>query len=67
MAGVEVRHADGSPAAGLALRAVKGMLRRGFMVLPEGADGNVISLTPPLTITRAELAAAVPALKGSSA
>ncbi len=63
MAGVELRHADGSPAAGLAMRAVKGMLRRGFLVLPEGADGNVISLTPPLTITRSELAAAVQALK----
>ncbi|MGA2176036.1 MAG: aspartate aminotransferase family protein [Verrucomicrobiota bacterium] len=63
MAGVELRNADGSPAADLAVRAVKEMLRRGFIVLPEGGHANVISFTPPLTITRSELAAAVHALK----
>jgi 4-aminobutyrate aminotransferase-like enzyme len=39
------------------------MLRRGFILLPEGALGNVISFTPPLTISRPELSAAVLALK----
>ncbi len=65
MAGVELRRADGSPATDLSLAAVKGMLRRGFIVLPEGEHGNVISFTPPLTITRSELAAAVQALRGA--
>jgi 4-aminobutyrate aminotransferase-like enzyme len=62
MAGVELRHADGSPATDLAMTVVKEMLRRGFILLPEGEHGNVISFTPPLTITRAELAGAVQAL-----
>jgi len=39
------------------------VLRRGFILLPEGALGNVISFTPPLTISRPELSAAVLALK----
>ena len=34
------------------------MLRAGFIVLPEGESSNIISFTPPLTITRAHLAAA---------
>jgi 4-aminobutyrate aminotransferase-like enzyme len=45
------------------MRAVKQMLQRGFILLPEGARGDVISLTPPLTISRSELAEAVRALK----
>ena len=40
----------------------QGNVARGFILLPEGEHGNVISFTPPLTITRAELAAAVQAL-----
>jgi 4-aminobutyrate aminotransferase-like enzyme len=63
MAGVELKHADGSPAPDLAMRVVKEMLRRGFIVLPEGDCGNVIGFTPPLTITRRELSAAVRALR----
>jgi 4-aminobutyrate aminotransferase-like enzyme len=52
---------------GLAMRAIKEMLRRGFILLPEGEEGNVISFTPPLTISRKELTAAVSALKESLA
>jgi len=51
----------------LVMRVIKDMLRRGFILLPEGARGDVISFTPPLTIRRAELAAAVAALKESLA
>jgi 4-aminobutyrate aminotransferase-like enzyme len=58
MAGLEIKN-DG----GLAMRAIKEMLRRGFILLPEGARGNVISFTPPLTITRAEISETVAALK----
>jgi 4-aminobutyrate aminotransferase-like enzyme len=63
MAGVELVNADGSPATTRAVRAMKEMLRRGFIVLPEGGDSNVISLTPPLVITRAQLRTAVRALR----
>ena len=64
MAGVELRRADGSPATDLAMGAVKEMLRRGFIVLPEGEHGNVISFTPPLTITRAGARGRRPSLAG---
>jgi 4-aminobutyrate aminotransferase len=62
MAGLELRRADGSPATGETLRAIKAMLQRGFILLPEGEQGNVISFTPPLTITEAQLAKTVAAL-----
>ena len=55
MAGVELRQPDGSPATQRALAAIKTMLRAGFILLPEGEHANVISFTPPLTITDAQL------------
>jgi 4-aminobutyrate aminotransferase-like enzyme len=62
MAGVELKNRDGSPATDWAFAVIKEMLRRGFILLPEGQYANVISFTPPLTISRSELAAAVRAL-----
>lgn len=61
MAGVELR-ANGKPATELALKAVKSMLQRGFILLPEGEYSNVISFTPPLIITKTQLARTVSAL-----
>lgn len=55
MVGLEVRDASGGPATDVTMRVVKAMLRRGFIVLPESADGNVIGLTPPLVISKAQL------------
>ena len=57
LAGVEVRRPDGSPATEAALEAVKTMLQHGFILLPEGEHANVISFTPPLTISGATPAA----------
>jgi len=62
MAGVELRLANGKPATKGAMQAIKKMLHRGFILLPEGEHANVISFTPPLTITEAQLAKAVAAL-----
>ena len=62
MAGVELHLSDGRPATDAAMQAIKTMLQRGFILLPEGEHGNVISFTPPLTITKAQLAKAVSAL-----
>ena len=45
-----------------ALDVIKRMLHRGFILLPEGEHSNVISFTPPLTITAAQLRQAVGAL-----
>ena len=63
MVGLELRNRDGSPATTEALRIIKEMLRRGFILLPEGEHGNVISLTPPLTITEKQLEATVKTLQ----
>ncbi len=45
-----------------ATRAVDAALRTGWIVLPEGADARVISLTPPLVISDDLLDAAADAL-----
>ncbi len=63
LAGVELCLRGRVPATIAALRIVKEMLHLGFILLPEGSHGNVISFTPPLTITRNQLVAAVKALE----
>jgi 4-aminobutyrate aminotransferase/(S)-3-amino-2-methylpropionate transaminase len=55
LAGLEVQHTNGKPATDVTMRVVKAMLRRGFILLPEGEHGNVIGFTPPLTISKAQL------------
>ena len=63
MAGVELRRADNSPATAEAIAAIKELLKRGYIFLPEGEHSNVISFTPPLTISEAQLTEAVKALE----
>ena len=63
LAGLEVRRLDGSPATTAVFNVLKLMLRRGFILLPEGEHANVISFTPPLTISERQLAIAVKALQ----
>ncbi|MEN9678453.1 MAG: hypothetical protein RIS76_4349, partial [Verrucomicrobiota bacterium] len=62
MAGLELRKPNGGPAGAESVAVVKGMLQRGFLLLPEGEHGEVIGFTPPLTITRAALDRTVRAL-----
>jgi 4-aminobutyrate aminotransferase-like enzyme len=62
MAGLELRRPDNSPATAEAIAALKRLLQRGYIFLPEGEHSNIISFTPPLTITEAQLAEAVKAL-----
>ncbi len=62
MSGIELHRRDGSPASAESLTVIKRMLHSGFVLLPEGEHGNVIGLTPPLTITERQLASAVKAL-----
>jgi 4-aminobutyrate aminotransferase-like enzyme len=62
MVGVELKQPDGRPATLLALEAIKRLLHRGYIFLPEGEHANIISFTPPLTITEAQLAKSVAAL-----
>lgn len=63
MAGLELLNADGSPATTESLRIIKAMLHRGYVLLPEGEHGNIISFTPPLTITEAQLSRTVTELQ----
>jgi 4-aminobutyrate aminotransferase/(S)-3-amino-2-methylpropionate transaminase len=57
MIGVELAAGD------LALRAVRGMLARGYIVLSGGLRGETLTLTPPLNIDEALLDGAAKALR----
>jgi 4-aminobutyrate aminotransferase-like enzyme len=63
MAGLEIRKPNGQPASDFALGVVKKMLHRGFILLPEGEFGNVISFSPPLRISQAQLKITVAILR----
>src|ERR1035437_9160974 len=63
LVGLEVCRPDGAPATDATLRLVKAMLRRGFVLLPEGEHSNIISFPPPLTISPDQLQATVNALR----
>jgi 4-aminobutyrate aminotransferase-like enzyme len=63
MAAVELNLPDGKPATQIALDAIKTLLHQGYIFLPEGEHGNIISFTPPLTISRTQITQAVAALK----
>jgi len=63
LAGLDLREAGGAPATARALAAVKAMLHRGFILLPEGESSNVISFSPPLTISAAQLDATLENLR----
>ena len=63
MAGMELTLPNGKPATETTLSVIKKLLHCGYIFLPEGEHGNVISFTPPLTITKVQLAKAVAALK----
>lgn len=55
MIGVELRHTDGSPAGDVAGIALADMLRRGIIMLADGAAGNVLALTPPFDLSDDEI------------
>ncbi len=61
--GVELCLPERVPASIATLRVTKEMLAGGFILLPEGPHANIISFTPPLTITRPQIAATVRALQ----
>jgi len=62
LAGIELQRLNGKPATAFALQVTRQMLRRGFILLPEGEYSNVLGFTPPLTITGDQIASAVSAL-----
>lgn len=62
MMGVEFREFAGKSARAWAWQAVVGALRRGVVLLPAGAGGEVVQLTPPAVLTDAQRRAVVDAL-----
>jgi 4-aminobutyrate aminotransferase-like enzyme len=62
MAGLELVLPNGRPATQIALDAVKSLMHRGFIFLPEGDHSNVIGFTPPLIITERQLRDAIGAM-----
>jgi 4-aminobutyrate aminotransferase-like enzyme len=63
MLGVELRHADGSPAGDVAGRILGEMMRRGIFMLADGPEGNVLAFTPPFVLTSTEITYAVMQLR----
>ncbi len=63
MAGIEILDTGNEPATGAVIQVIQRLLRRGFIFLPEGKDGEVISFTPPLVIPATELQRATRALR----
>jgi acetylornithine/succinyldiaminopimelate/putrescine aminotransferase len=61
MAGLDVE--DGA----IAMRAIKRLLREGYIFLPEGDHGEVISFTPPLIISEAHIRESIRALQDALA
>lgn len=55
LAGMELNLGEERPATDITLGSIKLMLQRGYVLLPEGEHSNVISFTPPLTISGNQL------------
>jgi 4-aminobutyrate aminotransferase-like enzyme len=49
------------------MRAVKRLLREGYIFLPEGDKGEVISFTPPLIVSETQIKESVRALQDALA
>lgn len=62
MIGIELRDSANQPHTERVLSVTKKLLHQGFIVLPEGGHAEVIGITPPLTITVAEIKRTVQAL-----
>lgn len=63
LVGLELLLPNETPATAAALTIIKALLRRGFILLPEGEHANVLSFTPPLTISKAQLKTTLEAVK----
>lgn len=58
LAGIEFTQ-HGKPATRLCLELISRLLRRGYLFLPEGEHANVPSFTPPLTISKRQIAESI--------
>lgn len=60
--GFDCVDADGRPAAGGAVDLAERLVRRGVLALPAGPEGATLELTPPVTLTDAQIAFAARAI-----
>ena len=63
LAGLEFLSSDGAPATKVGLKIMNEMLRQGYIMLPEGEHGNVLSFSPPLIISERNLKRALNVLQ----
>ncbi len=63
MIGVELRHADGSPAGDVSGRILSQMLAEGIIMLADGPEGNILAFTPPFHLKLGEMIFVVNTLK----
>lgn len=54
LVGIEMVAPDGSPKVGAGVRIAEQALHHGVLLLPAGAVGSVVELSPPATITEAQ-------------
>lgn len=59
MIGIEMAHEDGAPHTGAGVRAAEAALEHGVLVLPAGAQGHVLELTPAVDLTEEQVEVAV--------
>ncbi len=63
MRGLAIRPAAGKPPVALSLRLCRSLLERGYLLLPAGVQGEVLSFTPPLVLSESQWSGAVEALE----
>lgn len=61
--GIAFERPDGTPFAGHGARVARALLRRGLIALPAGDQGEVLELSPPVSITTEQVAYAVQAIR----
>lgn len=62
MIGIALLDREGAPWGGGGVQAMSDLIREGFVVSPGGAMGELISLAPPLTISRPQFDAGLEAI-----
>lgn len=65
MGGIAWRRPEGGPDTALSVGLMQEALRRGVLLLPEGEHSEVTGITPPLTLTEAQLERAFRAITES--
>jgi 4-aminobutyrate aminotransferase-like enzyme len=63
LAGLEFTSPNGGSDTDSTLSILKSMLHAGFILLPEGEHANILSFTPPLTVSKPQIETTIEALR----